>query len=368
MKKILTISAVNEKSPALRYRLTYPLRILEKNEEITYDELSFYSVKTNSAMNGTKMLAKIICIIKDLIMFFYKLTTCKEKYDIIIIKNYVFPFGGSKVEKLIHKKFKASRFIFDIDDGIYLNETRQQNRLFKNLRNACEKVGYWTETCDKVMLSNEVIYNDLNKLFKVNSEKVVQFLSCPYENQYFRSNDEIEIYKKQNTVNFIWLGSPHTQENLVKCKEFINELPKIIPNSHVYIIGAHKSFKMFRELNYVEFVDWNMENEKKYMQISHIGLNPLIDNKFEQRKSAFKVIQYYRAGIVPIVSDVGINKNLVATYGGYCTENFDIDYMNSCIKKILNEYDEISSKIYMNTIELTVEANKEKIKDAIFNQ
>lgn len=365
MKKVLVVSAVNEKSPALRYRLIYTLDIMKSEKEIEYEVLSFYAKDTDAIMDGDKLLLKVAYMFRDLIKFLYKLISLKDKYDIIIVKNYVFPVGGVGIEKLIRKKFRGCRVFYDIDDGIYLNRTRKQNSIFNKFRNACEKVKYWSYESEKVMLSNEIIFKDLNEMFELGSSKVVEFLSCPYENQYFNDYDELIRSKDLSNTNFIWLGSPHTQENLIQCEEFISLLPKIVNNPKVYIIGAHKNFRAFRELEHVEFVDWSMENERKYMRMAHIGLNPLVDDEFERRKSAFKAIQYYRAGVIPIVSNVGINKRLVETYGGYCTEKFEISEMKEYLENILSNYEEVSRKIYENTKELTVEANKEKIKNAI---
>lgn len=365
MKNILVISAVNEKSPALRYRLIYTLDLLHNEKKVNYEILSFYAKDTDEVMNGNKLILKVLYMLRDLVRFMYKLTTIKVKYDVVIVKNYVFPIGGAGLEKIVRKKFDKCKFFYDIDDGIYLNKTRKQNSVFNRFRNAFEKVKFWSIECEKLMLSNEIIFKDLNEMIGIDKDKVIEFLSCPFEKQYFENYSEMVTHKEKECVNFIWLGSPHTQDNLLQCESFIMRLPEIVKNAKLFIIGAHKGFEHFRNLEYVEYVEWSMENERKYMRKSHVGLNPLVDDEFEKRKSAFKAIQYYRAGIVPIVSNVGINKRLVEQYGGYCSEKFDIVEMDNYINGVMSNYNEICCNIYNITKELTVETNKEIIENAL---
>lgn len=364
MKEVLILSLVNETSPALRYRVTLPMEILKNKDQVSYDKLIFYSNDTTKSMNGDNNLLKILNVIKDFINFTIKFIKIKKCYDIVIVKNNIFPILGSRIEKIVFNKFKNSKIIYDIDDAIYMNETRKNNEAMKKFRDADSKVGFWYKNCDILLVSNRIIRQDLLERYNYKHKNVIEFLTCPLSKQYFENKEDIIKYKESKGVNFIWLGSPHTQENLRLMNEFIINLSNKVKKPRVFIIGVHKEFELFRDLDYVEFIDWSPENEKKYMQISHIGLNPLLDNKFEQRKSAFKVIQYYRAGILPIVSDTGINKELTERYGGYCTNEFDLEETYSFINNSI-ENKKISLYLYENSHDLTLESNKEKIKNAI---
>ena len=366
MKEILILSLVNETSPALRYRVTLPMEILKNEDQISYDKLIFYSNDTTKSMNGNDNVLKILNVIKDFINFTIKFIKIKKCYDIVIVKNNIFPILGGRIEKIVFNKFKNSKIIYDIDDAIYMNETRKNNEAMKKFRNAGAKVGFWYKHCNIFLVSNRIIRQDLVEKYnyKHKNKNVIEFLTCPLSKQYFQNKEDIIKYKESKEVNFIWLGSPHTQENLRLMNEFIINLSNKVKSPRVFIIGAHKDFELFRDLDYVEFIDWSPENEKKYMQIAHIGLNPLFDNKFEQRKSAFKVIQYYRAGILPIVSDTGINRELTEKYGGYCTNEFDLEETYLFINNSVSNK-KISLYLYENSQDLTLESNKEKIKNAI---
>lgn len=365
MKKILILSLLNEKSPALRYRVIYPLQLLESEKKVVYDKLFFYSDRTTEIMNTNKTIKKIIYVLIDLLKYLYKFIRLSKNYDTIIIKSYIFPFGNEVIEKLIYNKYMDKEIIYDIDDAIYMNETREQNKSVKRFRNATKKVEFWYRYSDILMVSNNIILDDLKKLFSYEPNKIVKFLTCPRLNQYFRDDKELVNNKAQESLNFIWLGSPHTQNNLKLIDGFIKKLKLKLNNKNikVFIIGTDQNFNLFKDIEYVKFIDWTPENENKYMKIAHIGLNPLYNNEFEIRKSAFKVIQYYRAGIVPIVSNVGINKELVGEFGGLCVNDFLDDEIFNYINNII-ENDE-ATEIYSKTKRLTLESNKEKIFNVI---
>jgi hypothetical protein len=366
MKTILLLSNADISSPAIRYRLIYTLNLLKEEEKVKYDYLHFYSNKSTKAMDSGRQLQKLIYILIDLLNFIWKIIFLRKKYDVIIVKSYIFPFLGRFPEEVVFKSLKCKRLIYDIDDAIYLNKTRSQNKLFGKFRDASSKVKFWAMRAEKITISNKIIQNDLINLYNTDKSKFIEFLSSPYRNQYFSNEDELETAKDYEEIRFIWLGSPHTQNNLILCENFIRRLPSLIRNTKVYIIGVSKDFSMFNGLKHVEYIDWNPKNEEKYMKASHYGLNPLKSDEFELRKSAFKVIQYYRAGIIPIVSDVGINKDLIDTFGGYCTDDFNESKLEQYLMETLSEFKGISKKMYNHTDTLSVEVNKEKVENAIF--
>ncbi len=351
-KKILVVSNVNKKSAALRYRVLYPLQLLE--EEI--DLLSFYSEKTYNCLGKKNHFYKIFRFILDFISYIFKILALKNSYSAIIVKNYCFPLFSIKPEKIIFTilKKKSNNFIYDIDDAIYLNQTRKNNKFFLRFRNAKLKVEFWINECGKISLSNHYIKNDLNNL--IDGKKIMEHISVPYKKQYFENDN---FLKGKDKKMIIWLGSKHTQKHLTLWE---NELILFLENNPDYklvIIGADKSELEMFNLPNVFIKEWNLETEKKYMKKASFGLNPLEESEFEIRKSAFKVIQYYRAGIVPIVSNVGINVELVERFGGII---FDKSKKN--FEKLTNSNFD-AKDLYNSTKHLSLECYVEELKKMI---
>lgn len=313
-------------------------------------------------MGGSSKVLKLIHFSKDFLLLLCKIILIKKNYDVIIIKNYLVPVFGCGIEKLLTSMLVYKKLLFDIDDGIYFNSTRKENRIFARFRKNDKKVNYWANKSDIVLACNSILESDLAEIFSVDEGKFVTYTTYPYRHQYFNSVTEIATAKKNDKVLFVWLGSSHTQVYLALCKPFIRKLSDLIPNSEFIIIGADDVFCEFEGFTNVTMVKWSIENEVKYMRMAHFGLNPLVDSVFENRKCAFKVIQYYRAGIIPLTSKVGFNIDLIDKYGGYCTADFAND--DNALKFIVNCMDNIlfhSEKTYLRTRHMSVEYNATKL-------
>ncbi len=370
MLKILIISNKNQTYPSIRYRLIYPLDIMKEELGIQYDLVSFFSQQTSRILNSNKQFLKLIYSLIDSMKFCVKFFRAVFQYDVVIVKNYLIPIGGGGIEKVFYWLLRKKLIIYDIDDGIYLNQTRYQNKMFSYLRNADKKVEFWAKKVDNIFVSNMLIMQDMIERYNIDKDNFIQFLSCPYKKQYFSRSDDIYDEKaSREQIRIIWLGSPHTQDELKIFEQYIALLPSYLPNAKIILMGASEEFVLFRHLRHVEFIEWSQENEYKEMRKAHFGLNPLNDSDFQRRKSAFKVIQYYRAGIIPIVSNVGINKALIEKYGGFCCDKDD-NYME--INDFMIHMNELgieeNVKLYKKTMHLSVEDNRKIIQQTIFKK
>lgn len=361
MKNVLVLAYGNKIRPSLRYRIVYPLDILSKERKLSYRLLSVYSLRTEKILNGDNSALKIVTIFVDVILFSFKLfATALYNYDTIIIKNFIIPLGNDFTEKIVLRILRNKPVIYDLDDADYLNPSRSQNAKFAKFRQMDKKVAFWVHRANKVMLSNDIIKDDLKQLYGLDEAKTVTFLTAPFAHQYFSETEDIYEIKKENidTPGVIWLGSPHTQDELIVFSDVIKKIIAEIKNVQIYILGTSKDWNGIEPNEHVKYIPWSEENEKKYMRKSIFGLNPLRNDSFQQRKSAFKVIQYYRGGIFPIVSDVGINKALVEEYGGFCViDNHALDGMIDYMRYVmlLNKQDFL--KIIDKSAELALENN-----------
>ena len=364
MKRVLVLSNVSELSPAFRYRILNTLQLLENEKKIRLEVLCFYSNKTMKVLGGLNQIAKVGYAIWDAVKFFNRLRKLKKNYDAVIVKSNIFPVGGGVIEQWCIKGIQSDRWIYDIDDAIYLNMTRKENKVFSRFRNLESKVGFWISQASNVMISNEIIYDDLKKIYGLNRDKCSFFLSAPYRSQYFLPDESVGIEK--DPYRFVWLGSPHTQHELRLLDKLVHEIRRYLPDAVIVLIGTNEVFGMYQDISWVKFVDWTPEREISEMRRASFGLNPLYNENFQKRKSAFKVIQYYRAGIIPLVSDVGINRDLIQRYGGYCTKNFqDLDNLFEYVKRMISNIDYERDLLMRRTESLSVETNARLIKNIL---
>lgn len=373
MIKILVLSDVHRSDPAIRYRISYLLEGLEDDYDLEIRYFSFSNSKSHIVMGSSAHLYKVFIFIIQFFQFGFKLIGIPKKWDIVVVKNFVIPIGGKFWDGFVDSFFKYKCLIYDIDDGVYLNGSRKINAFFGRFRNARAKVNYWVKKATNLHVCNKIIDNDLNSYFGVDKKRITRLVSLPFKNQYFENIDDLVFLKDRRVINFVWLGSPHTEVYLGLYKELILKIINEFSNVRFYLIGTSNSFELFDDLPQIIKVKWSMENEKVYMRIAHFGLNPLLNSEFEKRKCAFKVFQYYRAGIIPIVSDVGINMALIKKYGGIVFDHYGdgidnvINQLRIIIQRDLNAY---LSELFVKSQELTLENNKniyKKIFDKILS-
>lgn len=178
------------------------------------------------------------------------------------------------------------------------------------------------------------------------------------EKQYYNDIMKINKYSDDGNIPIVWLGSSHTQADLEMFKDVIHNILAAFPNVHIYFVGVTDDWKDYDEEERVHKLKWTPENEILIMRKSVFGINPLRNDDFQKRKSAFKVIQYYRAGIYPLVSDVGINNDLIKKFGGFCIKgNTSSNNIIAEMKRHIAHLNENSRMLYKRSKELTVENN-----------
>ena len=163
--------------------------------------------------------------------------------------------------------------------------------------------------------------------------------------------------KTNKPLKAIWLGSPTTSKYL----SFIEQPLKKIQDDiglDIYMVGANpKENFAFR----FKCITWSLENEKKYLSASDIGLMPLPENDWSKGKCGGKARTYMASGVIPIVSDIGYNKDLIkhGKSGFLCNESQDwYNYI-----KLLNGNSELQNQI-RDLNYSTVKSNFDKRKIA----
>lgn len=359
MKNVLVLAHKNDLRPSLRYRIVFPLDFLDRKKLVKYKMISLYSYKTEKLLSTNKSIKKIINVFIDIIIFILSfLMVCRKKYDAVIVKDFLIPLGGGGIEKFFFLLLKTKKIIYDLDDAIYFNHTRKQNMFFSKFRHMDYKVAFWLRYSSKVIIPNNFIKSDLEKLYSLQKEKTELLLSCPMEKQYYNDIMKINKYSDDGNIPIVWLGSSHTQADLEMFKDVIHNILAAFPNVHIYFVGVTDDWKDYDEEERVHKLKWTPENEILIMRKSVFGINPLRNDDFQKRKSAFKVIQYYRAGIYPLVSDVGINNDLIKKFGGFCIKgNTSSNNIIAEMKRHIAHLNENSRMLYKRSKELTVENN-----------
>jgi len=295
-------SNYNIKGISVRYRGVYVLEMLKEKFGVTssfvYPDYSFINI-----LNFIKVFSEVLFFRKEnSIIIFQKLHT-----------NGVY----TKLLKML-LKFQSKNTIYDTDDADYL-------------RFNPKNIHYFMANCQTCTVGSRFLY-DYVKNF---NNKVFILTSPVIEHQHIKS-------VKNEILHIGWVG--FYEQNIKKnnisghkkalCKLIFPILLEFTFKFKFSILGVTKTeeineIRSFFEtktniiLDIPQNVDWlNELSIYKKIKEFDIGLSPMLDDEFNQSKSAFKAKQYLSCGVPVLASPVGENIKFVKDgFNGFICRN-----------------------------------------------
>jgi glycosyltransferase involved in cell wall biosynthesis len=308
--KVACYTIYPAEAPSVYHRI-YAYKKLFEEQSVHLDINSFmtsgfynYRKKEGGLATLVKVGWMIICSLRLLISL-----GKVRRYDVVIIHREVYPLGRPWVEKLIARLSHCS--IYDLDDAIWFPPSTKVN----------QRSMFWYEprikeimsSCSWLVVGNAFI-NRYAQLHNAN----VTVISTPYDdlNPGFArtSGPEQKIF-------ITWIGNLGNAEYLQVLLPVFEYLAKKYPIILRLIGGADIRSIAFGNVP-VQLCEWNRGMERDWLLGSDIGIMPLYDQEYEQGKCAFKLIQYFSAGLPVVASPVGMNKDVVLpNVNGYQATN-----------------------------------------------
>ncbi len=229
---------------------------------------------------------------------------CKNS-TFIIFRNCT--IGGPPIIE-IFLKIIGKKIIFDFDDAIQYGSENTNSWFFSNLIRCDWKINII------IKISNLVIAGNKNlKKFAIKFNNNVKIIPTTIDIKKYK------FVKKKNQKNLTigWSGSLSTSKYI---ENFLPILIKIQKKKKfkILIIGS----KLNINSSDIKCLEWSSKNELKYLNQIDIGLMPLPNNKWTKGKCGLKILQYLSVGIPSIVSNVGINSEIIINgKNGYLINN-----------------------------------------------
>jgi glycosyltransferase involved in cell wall biosynthesis len=234
------------------------------------------------------------------------------RYDVVFIHREAVPFGPPFFSWFVTKVFRK-KMIFDFDDAIWLPNTSKSNKLakyFKQYKNATRLCKWAT----KISAGNRYLAEHA-RMF--NSNVVINPTTIDTEEYHNTTTDH-----NNHKFTIGWTGSHSTVVYLNEIYPVLLELEKKYDFEFHVICDVPPSFT----LKSMKFIKWKKETEVDDLMNFNVGIMPLPDNIWSRSKCGFKALQYMSLGIPAVVSDVGVNSEIV-----------DHD-MNGCICKTTDDW------------------------------
>ena len=220
------------------------------------------------------------------------------KYDAIFIHREAAPFGPPVFEWIITRVFKKYT-IYDFDDAIWIPNASESNskltHVFKCFSNV-SKICRWSS---KISAGNKFLKE---YAFKFNSRVIINPTTIDTDLHHNITTDH-----RNNKFIFGWTGSHSTIQYLDQLFPVFQELEKTENFELQVICDIPPKFS----LKSLKFVRWKKETEIDDLINFNVGLMPLPDDIWSKGKCGFKALQYMALGIPAVVSNVGVNADVV---------------------------------------------------------
>jgi len=307
-------------APSQRFRFEQYFHLLKK-DDFEYQIASFWTEKAWHILYDEGHAFKKTWF---LILGFLKRIGLLLKvpgYSIVFIHREASPIGPPFIEFII-SKILNKKVIYDFDDAIWLPNTSDQNSFAAKLK-WHNKVKYICKWSWKVSAGNAFLA-DYAQRYNTNVILNPTTIDLDYHQPRYHKNKKISIG---------WTGTHSTSKYLNALTSVLKKL-RAKYDFDVIIISNQKPDWDFKD--YI-FIRWSKSSEIEDLNKLDIGIMPLEDSPWEQGKCGFKALQYMALEIPAVVSDIGVNSQVIEheVDGFLCRE--DEDWLKSLSRLIQSE-------------------------------
>ena len=289
-------------APAQRFRWEQWEKFLN-NDKCKFKIIYFSNKKIEYCFKKKKFFLLFFFYILNFFIYFYKIIKNLNSDYFIIGRNAILP-GLPIFETFLYLINK--KLIYDFDDAIYLSPVN--DNFFINILRFKWRVRYIAKLSKMIFIGNRFL-EDYIKKYNRNTYIIPTTVDI---NNY---NSKLETHSSKVIVG--WTGSKSTSNYIQEIIPVLEKVNQKIPFD-IIVLGAKIDLGSLSG----KCVIWNSKNEEKFIRKMDIGLMPLPDNKWTKGKCGLKAIQYSNYFIPSIVSDVGVNEEVIINdQTGYVIQN-----------------------------------------------
>jgi glycosyltransferase involved in cell wall biosynthesis len=215
--------------------------------------------------------------------------------ELAVIEKELLPYLPAFLEKRSFQR--AHHILLDYDDAVFEIYQRHRNPAARLLlRNKISTLMRWADgvTCGSRYL-------------------------CEYAGRYAKrvwlvpttvdvSKYILHDHDHDGLLSVGWVGTPWSARYLPTIRKAMERIAKEI-SIRLLVVGAEPP--QWEGVN-AQSYPWSEEKEAEWIRWMDIGIMPLVDSPFERGKCGLKLLQYMAAGVVPVASDVGGNRDLIS--------------------------------------------------------
>ncbi|PFO93199.1 hypothetical protein COD82_11320 [Bacillus cereus] len=347
--------------PSSYYRIYQYLEneVNDSIELIEYENNKFYNKKSRSRIMNTLNIAvhSLIPGYTNRIYNIMRILNKRESYNVFIQREcfpkIIGPLGKFLFRKLISN---ASNVYWDFDDNIF--EAKEITKFEWDLLK---------EYTTKIFVGNDFL---LSKLNLTNNDKVTVVNTTDVMME--RVDLAVINRKREESFNeqvvLVWVGTKGNLKHLENIIPQLEEAASKVENKKIVLkIISDGSINQATRNLIIKNIKWDRQVAFEEMLNSHIGLMPLIENEFTKGKCAFKAVQSIGCGLPVILSDVGMNKDVIEKGNGFLIKD-DRKWVEAVLelatkKNVWKEKSDSSRALWLE--KYSAEKNKNLILDIL---
>lgn len=290
LPKVIFLTKYPPKGASSRYRVYQYLPYFNRFRYVAQSLLSDASYRL--LYQKGMLLSKVWQGVKDYMrraVFLWK----HKDADVVYMQRELFAFGTLWAEHWFKKRGK--KIILDLDDALFINKKNHNNPFRFDKASRVKKI---IALVDVVIAGNRWIKEECIALGAKRVVHIDVAEAIRFENIQRAPSFELKA---------LWLGSPTTSKYLYYIEEVLYKFQQQY-GLEITIVGGDptQQFK-FKATT----LPWTKENEERYLSTASIGLMPLPMEKWSKGKCGGKARTYMASGLIPLVSNIGYNKELI---------------------------------------------------------
>jgi glycosyltransferase involved in cell wall biosynthesis len=221
-----------------------------------------------------------------------------RRFDRVIIHREAFPLGPPVIEQLIARLHPHT--IFDLDDAMWHSpgDVNQRGRFWDP-----ERVAKIMAAVDVVVAGNEYIRRYAERVAR-------RIVVVPTSYEDLAGARGVGPAPSAR-VTVVWIGNLGNAWYLGPILPALERAAAQHP-FRLRLIGGQDIHDITSQTLEIEHLEWRRDREAAWLTESDIGIMPLSRDGFAEGKCAFKIIQYFSAGLPAVATPVGMNCEVIA--------------------------------------------------------
>jgi glycosyltransferase involved in cell wall biosynthesis len=278
-----------------------------------------------------------------------------KNYDAVYVHLWVTPFGPPLFENAV--KRRAKRLIYDIDDLVYLRNTKSNAHALVTFIKGRKKPIYLMKHASHVITCTPYL-DEFVRQYNPHTTDISSTVDTDTRYQ------PINNYCNHEILTIGWSGSVSTSKYFYLLANVFKQLSK----SHQFKLLTMGDAEIKIDGMEIEAHQWQEASEMETLRRFDIGVYPLPNEQWVYGKSGLKAIQYMALGIPTVATGIGANFRVIENGVSGFLVNTDEEWI-AALSKLIDDAD-LRKKIGANARKrveenFSVKANKQKYLDIL---